>query len=473
MSAFSPTAIAARIAFLKIDASTAAALKGFKPILERHIDAILDAFYADILAQPELARLFGRPGLREHAQAAQRRHWMDNVFSGVFDADYVAAAKRIGKAHETIGLKPEHYNGAYAFTKLRLIELAGRTYAVSWHDLLTGRAGAKRAQLVAVLTAIEKAVSLDMGLVIDVYFAEVQATAAKLMTMLASEFEASVGGTVTVVANSAGEMRVVAHAMSANAELSARQSTAVAAAAEEAATNVQTVAAASEQLSVSIGEISRQVRLSAQVAAEAVRRANTTNDLVAGLSATTAQIGEVVTLIREIAERTNLLALNATIESARAGEAGKGFAVVAHEVKILANQTAKATKDIATQIAGVRTASTESAAAIGTISSIIGEIDLVTAAIAAAVEQQSLATTEISRNVAEASAGTQAVTANVAGINQAACETGRSASQVSSTAVSLAEQSDELRATVTSFLATMRQYVALTDHNDDDVTLFA
>ena len=69
------------------------------------------------------------------------------------------------------------------------------------------------------------------------------------------------------------------------------------------------------------------------------------------LSRSADRIGDVIGLINTIAGQTNLLALNATIEAARAGDAGKGFAVVAQEVKALAEQTAKATNEIATQIA--------------------------------------------------------------------------------------------------------------------------
>ena len=100
-----------------------------------------------------------------------------------------------------------------------------------------------------------------------------------------------------------------------------------------------------------------------QIAAEAVRQAERTDARIAQLSQAASRIGDVVKLITAIAEQTNLLALNATIEAARAGEAGRGFAVVAQEVKALASQTAKATEEIASQIASMQTATPELVAA--------------------------------------------------------------------------------------------------------------
>jgi len=168
------------------------------------------------------------------------------------------------------------------------------------------------------------------------------------------------------------------------------------------------------------------------------------------------KIGEVVELITDIADQTNLLALNATIEAARAGDAGKGFAVVASEVKNLANQTAKATDEIGTQIGGIQTATKEAVAAIEQITKTISEIDEVASGIASAVEQQGAATQEIARNVEQAAAGTQEVSSNIGGVSQAAGETGTAATQIHGAADGLSQQSERLRAEVDRFLANVR-----------------
>ena len=234
------------------------------------------------------------------------------------------------------------------------------------------------------------------------------------------------------------------------------QVSAVAAASEQVSANVETVASAAEQLSSSISEIARQVGQASSIASGAVKEAETTNSKIQGLAEAADRIGQVVALITDIADQTNLLALNATIEAARAGDAGKGFAVVASEVKNLANQTARATDEIGTQIAGIQTATREAVAAIGAITRTISEIDEVNSGIASAVEEQGAATQEIARNVEQAAKGTQEVSANIAAVNNAANDTGAAAGEIRSAAGELSQQSERLREEVASFLGGVR-----------------
>jgi methyl-accepting chemotaxis protein len=206
----------------------------------------------------------------------------------------------------------------------------------------------------------------------------------------------------------------------------------------------------------SVNEISRQVQESSKIAGEAVKQAQQTDLRINALSQAAGRIGDVVKLITAIAEQTNLLALNATIEAARAGEAGRGFAVVASEVKQLASQTAKATDEISSQIAGMQTATQESVGAIKEISGTIGRISEIAATIAAAVEEQGAATQEIARNVGEAAKGTQQVASNITDVNRGAGETGSASAQVLSSAQSLSHESNHLKTEVDRFLMTVR-----------------
>jgi methyl-accepting chemotaxis protein len=192
------------------------------------------------------------------------------------------------------------------------------------------------------------------------------------MHRLADDFEHAVGAIIETVSQAAGNLENSAATLTSSADRSQELARTVTAASGEASTNVQSVAAATEELSSSITEISRQVQTSARMAGEAVAQANKTNERVTELARAASSIGDIVALINGIAAQTNLLALNATIEAARAGDAGRGFAVVASEVKLLAEQTAKATGEISEQVNGMQTATGESVAAIKEISDTIG-----------------------------------------------------------------------------------------------------
>jgi len=269
-------------------------------------------------------------------------------------------------------------------------------------------------------------------------------------------FDSGARAALDALASAATEMHATSESMSAIAEEASAQATTVAAAAEQASANVQTVAAAAEELSSSVAEIGRQVGQSTKIAGQAVDEANRTNASVQGLSAAAQKIGAVVKLISDIASQTNLLALNATIEAARAGDAGKGFAVVASEVKSLANQTAKATEEIAGQVAAMQSATGVAVQAIQGIGGTIASINEIATTIAAAVEEQRAATEEIARNVQEASQGTGQVSSNIVGVNQAAAETGTAACQVLTAAEALGKQAETLRADVDKFLVNIR-----------------
>jgi methyl-accepting chemotaxis protein len=219
---------------------------------------------------------------------------------------------------------------------------------------------------------------------------------------------------------------------------------------------VQTAAAATEELSISMNEINRQVMDSGQIATTAVEKAEAINTTVQGLAEAAQRIDQVVALISDIASQTNLLALNATIEAARAGEAGKGFAVVASEVKSLANQTARATEDIASQIKEMQSATGDTVESIEGIRMVIGRIDETAARIAAAIEQQNASTQEIARNVQQAASGTEKVSGSIESVSEAAGETGDSAEQVLQAANGLTEQSERLSAEVDRFIASLR-----------------
>ena len=273
---------------------------------------------------------------------------------------------------------------------------------------------------------------------------------------LAARFEQSVAGIAHTVGEAAAGMAATAAAMREAAAASGQRLELVSGASQAATGHVQSVAASAEELAASVREIGRQVAESARIAGAAVAEAEATDRSVAGLAEAAQRIGDVVELIRGIAGRTNLLALNATIEAARAGEAGRGFAVVANEVKMLANQTARATEDIGGQIAAMQGETTQAVAALRSIGGTICRMSEIATAIAGAVEEQSAATQEIARSVQEAAASTAQVDGTIGEVAAEVQRTGTQAEEVVGATGALGGQSATLSREVAGFLAALK-----------------
>ncbi len=438
-----------RLNFNLIDQATSATLRDGKSFVLSELPGILDTFYDHIARFPETAAFFKSRDHMMHAKKMQVQHWA-LIMDGKFDEAYRVSVNKIGEVHNKLGLEPRWYIGGYNALVSGLVEVIAKRLPSGMFDR-----GAD-ARKTALQAAVIKASLLDMELAISVYIESGRRDRRTELDRLAVDFEHSIGSVVNIVASASTELQTAAETLTSSAQAASNRSRVVDTASRDATAGVQAVAVATEELTSSIREISRQVNESARIAGAAVRDADETAVKMNRLSEGAQKIGTVVELINNIAAQTNLLALNATIEAARAGEAGRGFAVVAQEVKSLAEQTAKATADIAEQVGDIQSSTSESVAAIGTITVVIKSLNDISAAIAAAVEEQGAATNEISRSVQEVARGTGEVSSNVSGITEAAGETGAAASQVLSAASELSRQSEQLRSQVDKFLATVQ-----------------
>ena len=265
-------------------------------------------------------------------------------------------------------------------------------------------------------------------------------------------FRNDVANSTEAVGEKTNEMRNLANRLSTLASSATLDAGNAQTASVTASENVQTVAAATEELSASIREISDQTHKVSHLMETAAVKAGESNAKVSELSQAAEKIGTVINVISDIAEQTNLLALNATIEAARAGEAGKGFAVVASEVKELANQSAKATEEISSQISGVQNSTTGTVESITAITDALDEIQELSLAIAGAVEEQESATREIASSLTAASQGATSTTASVGSVSMSIEQTAGEAGTVNQLADVLAATSDNLVGEVEAFL---------------------
>lgn len=277
-----------------------------------------------------------------------------------------------------------------------------------------------------------------------------------VLNKMAADLEAKVLEVVHTVASAATELEATAQEVTAATMKSSDQANTVTNAATTATANVQAVSAATEELSASIAEISRQAASASDVAAAAVEQTGTAVANVQSLAVVAGRIDNVVKLIGDVAEQTNLLALNATIEAARAGEAGKGFAVVASEVKALASQTAKATADISVELKTVRDGTARVVDAIQAVSEVIRNLREISGAIQHSVNQQQQAAKEISHNVHEAAYRTEEVSHSITAVSESAASAGAASQQVLGAAAQLSRNSEQLRADVGNFLRDVR-----------------
>jgi methyl-accepting chemotaxis protein len=256
-----------------------------------------------------------------------------------------------------------------------------------------------------------------------------------------------------------------AHSLAVATERMTANVMSVAAGMEQTTTNLSSVATTTEQMTATIGEIASNSEKARRITEEATRQAARISEQMNQLGSAAQDIGKITETITEISSQTNLLALNATIEAARAGSAGKGFAVVANEIKELAKQTAAATEDIKSRIAGVQSSASGGIAEIGKVTQVIHEVSDIVATIAAAIEEQSTVTKDIARNIAEASTGvrdanqrvsetsqaTMEIAQEIAGVDQAAGEMAEGSEQVKTSATDVSRVAEQLQTTVQQF----------------------
>jgi|GEM_PF-2103475 len=309
-----------RVKFTRLDEGDLKALADFRPHVEKHIDDILSEFYEMVLAVPELAAIFADGPDRSAIESAQRRHWLDLLFSGELGTEFVKSSLAAGAAHARIGLDPRWYIGGYSFFSNKLTTLA------------TGVYGDDSDRLEHVLHAMGKIIFLDMDMALSSYISGKTIHAQNVLKIQSAGLEDGVRDVIESVSSASLELEATAGSLNTVVQEVRKQGGEV----SKAATDTHDV----------LEKTLDKFRHAGRAVTDAISVTERSKTAVLSLETVAGDIAEFIEAIRRIAEQTNLLALNAAIEAARAGDAGRGFAVVADEVKQLSRQTAQVTDEI-------------------------------------------------------------------------------------------------------------------------------
>jgi len=434
----------ARLGQFGLDERAQGLMKEVWPMIAPSLSGAIEDVLAAAGKLPHIAEIVADK--RDLIKQLEASHF-EALLGGGLDDRYVESCRRTVEQEAAIGLDGRMRSMAGSHVYRAALKALRRKHWFSSQKLVD------RAMVVSQIIALD----VTNAMALHREFAE-RAAAARRQTIDAAiaDFAVAIGAVVGAIKEASASLSSTCGTMKQVADDAFGRMASASSAAADTSQRVDAAGAATEELSQSIEHIGQQATRGLQMAQSAVGDTRRTHQAIRSLEEAAERIGSVVGLISTIASQTNLLALNATIEASRAGDAGKGFAVVASEVKVLANQTSRATEDISKQVAAIQQATKHSVDEISSIARAIEELTEVASTIAAAVEEQGATTRDIAGSMQTAAGGTARASDEIHSIGQAASRSAAAVNEIAGWTERLSSRASELETRVMGFFAQVR-----------------